>query len=225
MKFTKLRNILIRNIIIYLIVFVVIGLIYSQLVDKRDSDAQKRDMVQNEVTVLDNKLNALNKKVSDVKEATKLWQRLNEKNKKREGLKIDSIKKILDDLKKRYKLVQTDADIDLSTPVELADIYKTETTVVVASKVTLKFRTITDEYAFSYVDALMKELPGYVKIQNLLLTRTNTPLTDDLLQRISKGEIPELVEGSITFDWRDLKDVSNVKSNALSKPKDEKKAP
>jgi hypothetical protein len=204
MKLLKLK----RNFLIYgacyATLLIIITVIYSILVDKAITARQKNLAVQSEVMELQNKLTTITKRAKEVRDATNVWQKLNEKHKKSDGLKIDSIKGLFDDFKKKYKL--SDVDVDLSAPVELADVYKTETTVVVSSKVTVQFKGITDEYVLSFVDAVQKDLPGYVRIENLQFSRIGE-ISEDVVRRVSKGEFPGLVGGSITFQWRGLKDI------------------
>jgi hypothetical protein len=222
MKLVKLKKLLIIQLSVCGGIILVAMLLYYWLDNKKQTDLQQSGVLQGEISGLYVKLNAINKKAKEIKEATKLWQRLNEKHKKREGLKIDSIKKTFDQFKKRYRL--SEANLDLSTPVELVDIYKTDTTVVVSSEVTVKFKAITDEYVFSFIDAVLKELPGYVKVEMLQMSRTGE-VNDDLLRRISKGENPELVAGSMTFQWRDLKDISTPKPAITDNPAEHSEKP
>lgn len=220
MKLLQLKRTLIIRSIIYIILLIGTTLLYGYLSADREAVTQKSDALKSDIADLNNKLTIFNRKIQDIREATKLWQRLNDKHKKSEGLRIDSIKKIFDDYKKQYKL--SEATLDLSTPTELTDMYKTDTTVVVSSNVSVKFKVISDEYALSFVDAVMNNLPGYVKLEKLSLTRIGE-ITDETLLRVSRGEIPELVTGEITFQWRDLKNttgkpLTNESSTADNKP-------
>ena len=210
MKLLQLKKQLIIRIVIALSISAVIFATYIYLNGKEEDILQHQIAAKKKVSALQDRLQLMKKKEKEITEAITLYQRLNDNVKRGDGLNVETFQKTLEDLRDRYKLTQI--IVDFTKPVNLEDIYKTDTTVVVSSTVTLKFSGISDEYLLSFVEALTKELPGYVKIHRLMLSRTSD-LTDDLLHKISKGENVDLVSGEMTFMWRDLKDVSKKDSD------------
>lgn len=183
-------------------IILMIGVIYTGSI--RDRFLQQKQGEQIEINSLTNRLEEMTRKTKEINEAMKLWQKLNIQSKKREGLKIDKANEIIENLKKRLKLGAI--EIDLSAPQELSDIYKTDTVSVVSSDMNLKIKALTDEQIFSFLELLLKELPGYIKLESVTIRR-NIEITPDSLQKIIKGEYPELISAEIIFKWRDLKDL------------------
>ena len=76
---------------------------------------------------------------------------------------------------------------------------------MVSSTVTLTFEAISDQYAMSFVDAVKKELPGYVKILSLRINKLDG-INEQVIIQASRGEFPSLVKARLQFLWRDLKE-------------------
>jgi hypothetical protein len=112
---------------------------------------------------------------------------------------------LLNELEKYFNLVGS-VDVNLTPPAELSDTYKTETTVVMASTVTLKFAGLSDELLFGFIDSLIKNFPGFINIQSLSMQRKN-PLTNDIIARAAKGDFEDMVDATLIFTWKEFKDL------------------
>lgn len=184
---------------------------YYLLSGKAEEYERDFNQLRSAINVEESKLNKIIKQKEDFKESIRLWQRLSDNTKRREGLKIDRGQEILTQLQEEFYLNSFSSEFTL--PEELADIYKTDTTVVVSSNVSIKFQSITDELALSFIDTLTRELPGYTKLQNLSLKAmgdTQGVLSTEDLQKISQGEFPSLIDVNLVFKWQDLKAITTT---------------
>lgn len=177
---------------------------------------QEQQSVQKEITSVNAKINTLEHKQQEYDEAKKLWDRLSDRQKKRDGLEIAATQQLLDQLK-NYYLLRT-LKLNMSKPVELTDRYKTTTTVVLTSRVTLVFEGLSDEQVLSFLGALFKYMPGYMTVRTFHISR-ELSVTDGVLEKIKLGTSLPMVKGDLTFDWRDLKDATqDAPSNPLPQP-------
>jgi hypothetical protein len=182
---------------------------YYYLSSIKDEDILKKNGIRNEITQMNEKLVSMSRKLQEAKEAYKLWEALNKQNKKRDGLKIDEAKKLFDSLQEKFYL-SVPVKIDLSTPIELQDKYKTESVSVVQSTVKLDFRGLTDEYLINMVEYILKNIPGFIQVKQFTLMKPINSIDNIIIDKIKHGERPELANGSITFDWRDFKETSKT---------------
>lgn len=163
------------------------------------------------------KLQRLLQEKKEFSESIKLWRQLQGESRSFDGLKIDDSKAILKNLEDTYKLTNT--SITITPPIEIRDLHKNKTTLVISSEVTLSFETITDEIAFNFISELPKALPGYIKITSLKMERHNN-LTDNTIKKLYNGTPVGLVKTNISFNWRDIKNIvptDEIKTNNNTK--------
>jgi len=114
----------------------------------------------------------------------------------------------LQELKERYRL--SNLDMSLTAPAELAGEMKKDKISGASSKVTLKFSALTDELALSFIDALIAEFPGYVRIDFLSMKRNGGEINDAMLSKVRAGTMPSIIDVTLVFYWIKLKDNSVV---------------
>lgn len=205
MRVAQLKKEVIRRTIATLIIVVICAVGYWYFQSYGDQLAAQRDQLQRDIVSLNSKIVNFERKQQEYEEAKQLWSTLSDSQKKRSGIILGNAQQLLDNLKDQYSLGGFKADI--SKPVELKDIYKTDTTVVMSTKVELTFDALTDESIFAFVAALSRGLPGYVKIDYLHVMRSGeiNPL---LIRNLQQGTYQPVVQAKMTFYWRDLKDIT-----------------
>lgn len=213
MKLLEVKATLIKRIILSAVMLVLTVAAYYYIESYRENMAAKEDKVQRNVTNLNSQITEFDRKYKEFKEASKLWEKLNSKQKKRSGLQINTVQNFLEDLKQEYRIIEL--NVNMSKPEELKDSYRTATTVVVSSTVEINFRAISDEYVLSFIATLMNDFPGYIKILSFRINR-ETELTPDVLQKLQRGTLIPLINGDIKLQWRDLKDIT--KKTAVETP-------
>ena len=66
--------------------------------------------------------------------------------------------------------------------------------------VTMKFSGLSDELIFSFIDHLMKALPGYIQVDWLIMERLNN-LDSAFLAAVAREDYQSRVTGEIGFHW------------------------
>jgi hypothetical protein len=170
--------------------------------------------MQSSIMAINSEVSSLETKIREAREAHVLWERLNQRERKGDGLEIDKAKEVLHDLEIQYPFPKP-ISVDLSTPIELANLYKTDNAVIVSSTVTLKFSGLSDEIILRFIESATSNLPGFVKPRSLNLLR-QINLDDTVLAKISQHkEMPDVVTGEFVFEWQDFK---YLKKTANDKP-------
>ncbi len=160
---------------------------------------------EQETAITSTKLSDLEDKIIEIKEASKIWEKLNKKGEKRNGLEIDNFQTMLTALKKHYQ-ISDKTDINMTPPTEVDGAYKKSTTAIISSTITVTTSAVSDEILLQFVDALLKNAPGFITIQSLEMTKKDD-LTQDVISKATKGDLANLVEAKIVFSWKDFKDL------------------
>lgn len=205
MKVSQLKRKVVIQAIITAIVLTLSTVLYYQLQSYEASLNLSLIHTKNEATSIKSRIVNFQRKELEYDEAKKLWANLSDSQKKRSGIVLASAQQLLENLRNQYSLGGFKADI--SKPVDLQDVYRTETTVVASTKVELSFDALNDESVFAFIGALSRGLPGYIKISSLQVTREGE-ITPVLLKNLQEGKYQPVVRGRMAFYWRDLKDVS-----------------
>ena len=181
---------------------------YYIIQDYSSQKAEERRVLQNEIVSLNGRIKRFEAMQLEFKESRKLWDRLTDTQKKRNGLDIGVAQQLFEELKEHYLL--RNLKVDLSKPEELQDLYKTATTVVESSKVDIVFEGLSDDYVFAFLSAIGEYMPGYITIKSFRIVR-DLDVNATVLQKIHEGTSVPMVKGSITLYWRDLKDTAQAR--------------
>jgi ABC-type antimicrobial peptide transport system permease subunit len=89
--------------------------------------------------------------------------------------------------------------------------YKTQSTDVIASEVTLSFTGVTDEDLFAFINGVMTGFTGYVRVLELQLERLQPiPIPKTVWADIAAGKVPEMVRGRVKFRWLGIQNKPEV---------------
>jgi hypothetical protein len=194
-----------RQIIIWAVIFsLILGAIAYSKKNFTDAVAQKSNE-ENNIMNMKVDLAALQNKIKSINEQLKLWDTINNKTHKRQGLEIDKFKTIILDLQSHYNL-NNKVNVNITSPSELTDTYREKTTVIESSTITLTINATSDLVILAFVDALTKNIPGFLHYQSLVINR-NLDLTNEIIIDASKGIEDTLVQATVVLVWRDFKDL------------------
>jgi hypothetical protein len=208
MEITKKTNLIAslkKAAIIYVITFILFAglLLFSN--NRTDLYSYEISVSEQETSRTSADLSDLENKIREIREASKIWAKLNQTKEKHNGLEIDNFQTILTDLKKHYR-ISDKTDINMTSPTEVNGAYKKSTTTVVSSKITLTTSGASDEILLQFIDSLVKNVPGFIAIESLEMNKKND-LTKDVISKIARGEKVNPVEAKIVFSWKDFKDL------------------
>lgn len=164
---------------------------------------QDRDALQAENGSLSVANQTMQANLNKAKESLTLYKAIFERNPKDGMLDRELGAQLLNQFKERYRISRLDFSIP---PVEeLVDArFKNASVAVVSSQVSLNLEGMTDEYIFKFINALMREFPGYVRITKMNVTRQGD-LNDDALRLLVDKQTPGLVRCDLVFQWMGLK--------------------
>lgn len=74
---------------------------------------------------------------------------------------------------------------------------------ILESEISIKLESVKDVDVFEYLDMVKKEFPGHVTLQSLNVFRVSD-VSGSILNQISKGEKPVLIEADAQFVWRTM---------------------
>lgn len=211
MKFGSLKRFLILRAAIYCSILLFAIVLYLVLSISHDSAVAEHKKINREIAGLNGRLATVNKEITEFAAANTLWEELSNKEKAQAGLRLNEAEDIFKALEEQYRLA--DVSLDLSKPKELQDQYKTRTTVVVTSDITVSFSAISDLHVFSFIQDLIAKLPGYTKIQSLSMSR-GANLSADMIENARFGDYPRLVNVKLSLLWRNLKDITSEKEDS-----------
>jgi hypothetical protein len=86
------------------------------------------------------------------------------------------------------------------------EAFKKKTFQGITSQVSLEFAAMTDEQIYRFLDAILGQFPGYIKVTRFELTRVSN-ISDDIFLTASKGTFPELVKGLLEFNWIGVREI------------------
>ena len=194
-----------KNKILLLIILVLaLSIIYfynsKTVEEERKLSTSSKDLL--------NKLAVLKNDISSAQKALKVWESgVNKRFKDRNGIKIKDANKVLEELKAVFKL--KNITINLTNPEKRIDGPQSNTIKVVYSYGTLNFANNTDIDTFRFIDTFIKDIPGFIQVKNLEITR---PKEDEakLIQEIESGHLDNgIVKIKMEFVWLDIQDIDN----------------
>lgn len=113
----------------------------------------------------------------------------------------------ISDVAKRYALSDFDGSAFSPIIVIANKDYQKKTLQGIVSDVSLVFKALSDEQVFRFLEAILEEFPGYVRITGLAITKQED-VTDDMLVAASKGLEPKLVSAKLDFQWIGVQEVT-----------------
>jgi hypothetical protein len=108
----------------------------------------------------------------------------------------------LQNLKVRYRLAVL--DISLTNVAPLVGTQEQKGYITHFNTITLTFGGLSDELMMSFLQELFETLPGYIRVEKLVMNR-KIEISPAVLAQIQNSSIPVLVEGSVVFTWKTVR--------------------
>lgn len=208
MKYKQLQKKTLIHVAVISGILLVLLAIYLFLSKVEDDFAMDLSHAERDVNRIQSQSRALDERVEKAQKSLKLYETIaNSNGGMDQTISRKWAKNKLDILKDQYRL--SSLTLKMSPVEELeGKEYQKQTTKVVHTEVKLSFSGLTDNHLLSFVEAVLKEFRGYARIDSLRLQR-NRVIDNNLIVSISKGAIPEIVTGEITFHWLALTGVAS----------------
>ncbi|KJV69535.1 hypothetical protein [Candidatus Neoehrlichia procyonis] len=125
-----------------------------------------------------------------------LWQEISDSNVY--GVShISNLELLIDTLCVKHNILNP--QISISSPVLVSNNYKKQYIDVVKRNVVIKFSSITDENVFLFMHTIKYDIPGYITVKSLELTK-NKEITHNIMEHNLAGNFVPAVYGSVAFD-------------------------
>lgn len=113
----------------------------------------------------------------------------------------ESVRQVLERLIVTYR-ISIDGKLEYSPDekVEIPSLANATNSFIVRKDALLRFKAISDLHAYSFVNALAKEMPGVIQYKSFKINKTGE-LDSDALSKLSLGQEVALVDVEILFNW------------------------
>ncbi len=141
-------------------------------------------------------------------------EKVRQKHEFREGIQVDFSKVLINKLEEKYRI--KGMNITLSTPEARPDFADNKFVNIMFSNLTLVFLAYTDIDAYSFIEDLQKELPGYVQVKNISFVGINE-INEEVLASLERGDKNDIVSIKVDLLWHDLLDKPEVAEQVKAK--------
>jgi hypothetical protein len=218
MKYSELKKRLLIESIVAAAILAVAGGVTFFLDDFSDDYKKSNEALKGNISTITNTTNALNAKYEKIQTNKALIKQILElQSEDKLNINPQMTQVLFNRLRDKYYL--NGLHLSMLPIVETPDArFKRATYSLVSSEDTISFDALSDEYAYSLIDAIQQQLPGSVEIANVKLTRTGTVTTANMHTIGTTGTAP-LVKGDIKFIWFGIKPMESSDSTNAPKPK------
>jgi len=199
MKINKLKKKLTISLIVTFAMLTSIGGLIFMYFFLNSSFLNQYDKIIMEVANIKNKTSEIEKKSLENKKYMQLWSQINESKKSMIGIKVEDMKKIIDNLAEKYSISNT--TFKVSVPENYSpSIYKNETISILYTIVEISFNSYHDVKAIQFVNEIMSNIHGYPIITKFELNKDNDYSVKDYFD-ISTGKIFGSIRSKLVFSW------------------------
>lgn len=207
MKFQMLRKTLIKYSIIMLLAVLVSSVIAYSVFSWSSGLQQEAKRAQSRLNAARGEVSSRESENKSARNSLELYRQITGESEqaKISDLSRDKAQFWLKDIAKQNDIVDLEGSFDPVTPIASTDFKKT-TLEGISSLVKLNFAAMTDVQIYRFIEAVLDDFPGYVKITAFTLERTGE-VTDSVLRAAGRGEVPKLVKGTMEFYWVGVREV------------------
>lgn len=207
MKFQMLRKELIKLSIIMLLAVLVSSVIAFSIFSWSSGLQEEARRAQGRLNSARGEVSSRESENKKARNSLELYRQITGESEqaKISDLSRDKAQVWLKSIAKQNDIVDLEGSFDPVTPIA-ADEFKKTTLEGISSLVKLKFAAMTDVQIYRFVEAMLADFPGYVKITAFTLERSGE-ITDDVLRATGNGQVPKLVKGTMEFYWVGVREV------------------
>ena len=204
------KKVIAAGIFASIVTIVCIGLAISFFLYTSSLESNK-NTIQRQNRKLESELKMLSKQHKKAQASLQLYEKLTEGGQgSTQALDRKRAASILNKLHDDFILSELNLSI---APIEerKGRNFKRKTGAIISSRVNISFKSITDEFAYAFLDELIRQFPGYIN-----LTHFSLNLMRQVTLRNGKSEIdkpPSFVEAHVEYDWLGLQMNEDKKKN------------
>ncbi len=197
------------------ILLLIVGIVFTGLFSYNVTNQGAADSFRNESQSLQAQVGQIKDKIMKSDVAIQEWNdKVRKKHEFRDGIQVDFAKVLINKLENLYRI--RGMNITLTTPEMRFDFADNKFSNVMYSGLTLVFLSYTDLDAYSFIQDLQKELPGYVQVKNVSFIGLNE-INEEVLAGLGRGDKNDIVSIKIDLVWHDLIDKPEVAEKIKAK--------
>lgn len=207
-KLQSLKKQLVKNAIIMSVAVSVTGAIAFSVFSWSSGTLEEAQQAQNRLNAAERDVNSRTLKNEDARKYLELYQRITgeDEQSKISNLSRQKAQEWNVAVSKRLNINNGKGSFG-SEAVITAEPFKKKTLQGISSLVKLEFETLTDTQVYAYLDTLLQDFPGYVKITKFSMEKDGE-INDAVLRAAGSGRFPNLVKTQIEFYWIGVREVT-----------------
>ncbi len=179
--------------------------LFMMLYSDYQLDKKKYDKLSSQNSVLMSQINYFHKHHQQIEQKIKIWKEISSTPEFQKGLIPSQAAYTFKQLQKIYML--RNVRTNLSMPEYTKDLDLRNDARLMSSVISFSFECINDKYVYKILDDIKRNLPGYIQITYLSITKISD-IDKDHLSRISAGHNPSTIKADIIFNWMCFKGKS-----------------
>lgn len=213
MKFQQLRKTLIKYSIIMLLAVLVSCAVAYSIFSWSSALQQEAKRAEGRLNSARGEVASRESENKSARNSLELYRQITGESEqaKISDLSRDKAQLWLKAIAKQNDIVDLEGSFDPVTPIASTDFKKT-TLEGISSLVKLKFAAMTDVQIYRFIEAVLDDFPGYVKITAFTLERTGE-VTAEVLRATGRGTVPKLVKGTMEFYWVGVREIETPAQN------------
>lgn len=197
------------------IALLIVGIVFVGLFSYHVTNQGAADAFRSESQSLQTQVGQIKDKIVKSDVAIQEWNdKIRKKHEFRDGIQVDFAKVLINKLESLYRI--RGMNITLTTPEMRFDFAENKFSNVMYSGLTLVFLSYTDIDAYSFIQDLQKELPGYVQVKNVSFIGINE-INEEVLASLGRGDKNDIVSIKIDLVWHDLIDKPEIAEKIKAK--------
>lgn len=211
MKINKLKKQLTISLVLTMVMLSLIGILIFMYFYLNSTFLSQYDNIIMEVANIKNKTSEIEKKSLENKKYMQLWSQINESKKSMIGIKVEDMKKIIDNLAEKYSISNT--TFKVSVPENYSpSVYKNETISILYTIVELTYNSYHDVKAIQFANEVMNNIHGYPIVTKFEIFKDKDYVVKDYFD-ISTGKIFGSVRSKLVFSWYVYKEGAPLNSS------------
>ncbi|MFZ9181484.1 MAG: hypothetical protein ACO201_06420 [Rickettsiales bacterium] len=212
MKINKLKKQLTISLVFTLVMASLIGTLIFMYFYLNSTFLTQYDNIIMEVASIKNKTSEIEKKSLENKKYMQLWSQITESKKSLIGIRVEEMKKIIDNLAEKYSISNTTFKVSVPENYS-ASVFKNETISILYTIVELTYNAYHDIKAIQFANEVMSTIHGYPIVTKFEIFKDKDYVVKDYFD-ISTGKIFGSVRSKLVFSWYVYKEGTTLNASS-----------
>ena len=201
-KQKQLSQYVVKQSIICFVIVLIFGGVYYFTGTMADDSAEKKTAAEGKVSSEQGQITSLTNQLDKSGVAEKKFLLLQATRDNEDFTSnVDTLKEWLRNAKTQYRLSNTfKLSITAAKPASNAEFNGLGYDVLEHPAMKLEFTSISDTHVFSFIDAFLRNTPGFIRIDSLSMKRVGD-IDSNTVAQVKSGATPFVMETKMEFNW------------------------